>query len=516
MYVSHQLIKKNTIVVRAYQEAITESAVKKNTLVVAPTALGKTVIGVLVAAHFLEKYPDKKVLILAPTRPLATQHATRFSEFLNISESHIVLLTGAVSPEKRATVWKSARVVCATPQVIRNDFACGRYGAGDLSLAVFDEAHRAVGDYPYPELAGGMDCRILALTASPGGKEESIDLVCKNLKIESVEIRDEKDADTAPYVKGTYVEWKRVVLPEPYWVIRNLLVSLLRDRLRVLKANQAIKSARSDVTKKELLDLMAALQKGARSGGTKFYASVSAVSAALTIAHAIDLLETQGTGPLSKYLERTAEKASQAKASKALRGLSVKNDFKRALAMSITLREKYSDPKMEALREIFHSIKRDTRIIVFTQYRDTARQIVGFLSGFEGVRAVRFVGQASKAGDPGLSQKQQLEVLKSFREGKFNVLVATSVAEEGLDIPSVDLVVFFEPVPSEIRMIQRRGRTGRHSVGRVVVLIAEKTRDEGFYWSSVARERRMKKSLRGIRDRVAGRTPDLTRWTEGS
>ena len=159
---------------------------------------------------------------------------------------------------------------------------------------------------------------------------------------------------------------------------------------------------------------------------------------------------------------------------------------------------------------------RSTKIIVFTQYRDTAREIAGFLSGFEGVRAVRFVGQASKAGDPGLSQKKQLEVLQSFREGEFNVLVATSVAEEGLDIPSVDLVVFFEPVPSEIRMIQRRGRTGRRSVGRVVVLIAEKTRDEGFYWSSVARERRMKKSLRGIRDRGEGRAPDLTRWTEGS
>ncbi|GBE17475.1 putative DEAD-box ATP-dependent RNA helicase [archaeon BMS3Abin16] len=516
MFVSHPLVKKDKIESRAYQEAIAESAVSKNTLVVAPTALGKTVIAVLVAAHFLERFPGRQVVVLAPTRPLAAQHAASFREFLNISESRVVLLTGDVSPDKRVVLWKGARVVCATPQVIRNDFAHGRYSADDLSLAVFDEAHRAVGEYPYPELAEEMECRILALTASPGGNVESIDLVCKNLRIKSVEIRDEKDADTAPYVKGTFVEYKRVVLPEPYWVIRNILVNLLRDRLRVLKLNGAIESARSDVTKKELLDLMKALQKGARSGGTEFYASISAVSAALTIAHAIDLLETQGMGPLSKYLERTAEKAKKPKASKALRGLSVKNDFKRALAMSITLREKYSDPKKEALREIIQSIKRDTKIIVFTQYRDTAREIAGFLSGFEGVRAVRFVGQASKAGDPGLSQKKQLEVLQSFREGEFNVLVATSVAEEGLDIPSVDLVVFFEPVPSEIRMIQRRGRTGRRSVGLVVVLIAEKTRDEGFYWSSVARERRMKKSLRGIRDRGEGRAPDLTRWTEGS
>lgn len=516
MHVSHPLIKENTIESRAYQEAIVRTAVEKNTLVVAPTALGKTVIAVLVAAHFLENYPDKKILILAPTRPLAAQHAVRFKEFLNVDESKIALLTGNILPKKRIELWEKSRVVSATPQVVRNDFAAGRYLSGDLSLAVFDEAHRAVGNYPYPELAEEMDHRILALTASPGGREESIDLVCKNLKIESVEIRDEKDVDTAPYVKGTNVEWKRVVLPEPYWVIRNILVSLLRDRLRVLKANGVIKSARSDVSKKELLDLMRALQKGASSGGTEFYASISAVSAALTITHAIDLLETQGMGPLSKYLERTAKKAATPKASKALRSLLAKNDFKRALAMSITLREKYSDPKKEALRDIVHGITRDIKIIVFTQYRDTAREIAGFLNDFDGVRAVRFVGQASKAGDPGLSQKKQLEVLKGFGEGEFNVLVATSVAEEGLDIPSVDLVVFFEPVPSEIRMIQRRGRTGRRSVGRVVVLIAQKTRDEGFYWSSIARERRMKKTLRGIRDRSAGITPDLTRWTEGS
>ena len=46
-------------------------------------------------------------------------------------------------------------------------------------------------------------------------------------------------------------------------------------------------------------------------------------------------------------------------------------------------------------------------------------------------------------------------------------LVATSIAEEGLDIPEVDLVVFYEPIPSEIRYIQRRGRTGRKTAGNV-------------------------------------------------
>ena len=58
------------------------------------------------------------------------------------------------------------------------------------------------------------------------------------------------------------------------------------------------------------------------------------------------------------------------------------------------------------------------------------------------------------------------------------MLIATSVGEEGLDIPTADLVIFYEPVASEIRTIQRRGRTGRQRDGDVVVLIAEDTRDE--------------------------------------
>ena len=50
--------------------------------------------------------------------------------------------------------------------------------------------------------------------------------------------------------------------------------------------------------------------------------------------------------------------------------------------------------------------------------------------------------------------------------------MATSIAEEGLDIPEVDLVVFYEPIPSEIRYIQRKGRTGRNAAGSVIILAA--------------------------------------------
>jgi Fanconi anemia group M protein len=500
MYVSHPLIKTDKIEARDYQKSILRSAINKNTLVVAPTALGKTVIAVLLSANFLEKFPQKKILIMAPTRPLVAQHASRFTEFLKIEESRIALLTGNTIPNKREKIWKHSIIICATPQVIRNDLLAGNYTTGDLSLAVFDEAHRAVGNYPYSSIASCLDCRILALTASPGSDIAGIQGILKNLKIDSVELRDETDPDTAPYIKGFEVEWKKIKLPEPYWVVRNLLIDLLRKRLKILKTYRKVKSAKTDVTRKELLSIMAELKKSLSRGNRReVYHSISLVSGCLTISHALELIETQGIGPLYSYLKRTAVKAKASGSSKAIKELSYEPNFKRVLAMSKTLSERYEDPKLETLREIISETERDTRVIVFTHYRDTGKSVVKALNELEGVRAVRFVGQASKDEDPGLSQKDQLQILQGFKEGSNNILVATSVAEEGLDIPSVDLVVFFEPVPSEIRAIQRRGRTGRTSIGRVIVLMAEKTRDEGIYWSSVAKERRMKRSLKGFR-----------------
>jgi Fanconi anemia group M protein len=149
------------------------------------------------------------------------------------------------------------------------------------------------------------------------------------------------------------------------------------------------------------------------------------------------------------------------------------------------------------------------RVIVFTESRDTAEALTDFLSESFDVR--RFVGQGDKEGSDGMTQKEQGETLDAFRAGEFDVLVSTSVAEEGLDVPEVDLVLFYEPVPTAIRSIQRKGRTGRQDEGRVVVLMAEDTRDEAFFWISRRREQEMEDeltALKGVADEVAADLDD--------
>jgi Fanconi anemia group M protein len=141
---------------------------------------------------------------------------------------------------------------------------------------------------------------------------------------------------------------------------------------------------------------------------------------------------------------------------------------------------------------------RRSKILIFTQYRDTARHIVEILSRNE-ISTCRFVGQAKRSGDDGMTQEKQAQVLESFRRGDFQVLVATSIAEEGLDIPEVDLVVFYEPIPSEIRYIQRRGRTGRNSAGQVIILAIKDSVDARYLNASARRVEKMKESLTSIK-----------------
>ena len=150
--------------------------------------------------------------------------------------------------------------------------------------------------------------------------------------------------------------------------------------------------------------------------------------------------------------------------------------------------------KLQSERYVKDADQKSSKIMVFTQYRDSLEMIHQKLEK-EGIKSAKFFGQASRDGEKGLTQKEQKEIIKAFKIGEYDVLLSTSVAEEGIDIPAVDLVILYEPVPSEVRMIQRRGRTGRKRSGRVKVLITNGTRDEGYYWASINKERRMKRQL---------------------
>ncbi len=491
-FVEHPLIRKHSLESRTYQEAILGKAVGENLLCVLPTGLGKTPIAILLSVFRLEKYPDSQILVLAPTKPLIEQHLETFRKTINFPESEFALLTGMVKPEEREKKYKHSKIIFATPQTVRNDLRNGRLDLAKFSLVVFDEAHHSIGDYAYPYIAkvyagNSQNPRILGLTASPGGTREKINEIMKNLGIDSVEIRTEEDLDVAPFVRKKQIEWVHVELPPAFVSIRESLRKAYDRRIRQLRRIGFTKPARL-VTKRDLLDLQKRLASDDSLGYKKFW-GVSLVSQVIKAEHALTLIETQGVDSLQEYFKKLLSEKS-----KSSRSLVKDTNIKKAMATSGKLsREGYKHPKIRRICEIVSSQFREnprSKIIIFANYRNMVKEIVNVLSRVEGSKPVEFMGQRE-----GLTQKEQKKRISEFRKGNYNILVTTSVGEEGIDIPEMELAVFYEPVPSEIRSIQRRGRVGRTKLGKVMILMTKKTRDEAYYWTAHRKERLMKNTL---------------------
>jgi len=494
-YVKHPLIAENSIESRAYQESILGTAIKSHTLCVLPTGLGKTNVAMLLAAHRLEKHPDSRILVMAPTRPLVNQHYKVFGRSMNLPKEEMVAVTGFINPVEREGLYQR-RMVFATPQVIENDLRNGLLSLERFSLLVIDEAHHSIGGYAYPFVAKlylqqSRFPRILALTASPGGTAEKIKEIKDNLGIDAVEIRTDEDSDVKDWVMEKQSEWVYVELPESFLQIKRYLDEAIEDRAKRLQGMGMLKKPRP--SRRDFLELQAKAQEYIRRGQKSAFGISSIVAQAIKLEHAAGLLETQGITVLEKYWKKLRGDESNA-AKNLMKDQRVAN----AMFLSRGLFEQGSKhPKMGKLCQVVDRQvreKQDSKIIVFANYRDSVKEIESSLNNIDGVRAVQFVGQKE-----GLTQKEQMQRIHDFREGVYNVLVGTSVSEEGLDIPAMDLAIFYEPVPSEIRSIQRRGRVGRQKVGRVVFLITRRTRDEAYFWSAKNKEARMHKTLKGMK-----------------
>jgi Fanconi anemia group M protein len=515
MYVTHPLLRSEAVEFRGYQANLARIVQKQDTLVVLPTGMGKTIVALLAMADAL-KDGAQRILVLAPTRPLVEQHGRFLGGALAEPWSgRVHTLTGTQSPEKRSVAYGSPGLVVATPQVIQNDLVGGRIDLGAFDWVVFDEAHRAVGDYAYAFIGQELQrrhpkSRRLGLTASPGHDVRKIDEVRHNLGLAHVEIRTPSDADVAPYVQAVVMEWEPLPLPPAMARVSGKLQEALAERVRALKETGVLKTAGSKPTRRELLELAGAIQ-GRLSQSSHpdpaLYSALSLQAQAMKIQHAIEQVETQGATAFVEYLEGMRSEARGPKATKASR--SVADDARVNEAYHIARLDTTENPKLGRTQVLVReqlAQAPDSRCIVFTHYRSTCETVAKALQGLPGVRPVLFVGQGRHGSQDGMSQKEQRETLERFKAGHHNVLVATSVAEEGLDIPETDLVVFFEPIPSEIRAIQRRGRTGRKRQGRVVVLMTKGTQDEAAHWSARRKEVEMVRELHSLRATL-GRLP---------
>ncbi len=462
-YLEHKLIKPESIEYREYQVNLANQAIKENCLVVLPTGLGKTTVALQVIAEFLSRRIGG-VLFLAPTRVLAHQHYEFLKKTLLIDD--IVLITGEDSVEKRKKFWINS-VICATPEITKNDLDRQIVSTKQFNLLIFDEAHRAIGDYAYSGIAERFennDVRILGMTATLPSEKEKATEILNTLKITSIAQKTEESHDVQPYVQQTNTQWITIDLPQEMKEIQECIKLALESKYQELR-----KAGVSILGNKSLSELLRVRDFVIRQNRK----AAKPLFTAIRIIHALNVLESHGVTSFLRFCERTQQK----------KGVGIKDlfennlNFIKAIHLAKHAQSKgIEHSKIIKLKEIIES--HQGKALVFTSYRDSVDVIHQKLVEM-GIAAGFLIG---KAGETGLKQKKQIETVQKFRDGKYKVLIATRVGEEGLDISEVNLVIFFDNVPSSIRFIQRKGRTGRKNSGRLIVLIAKNTIDETYYW----------------------------------
>ncbi len=503
-------MEKNSLIPRDYQSKILETCLEKDCLVVLPTGTGKTLIALLLAKRIFQKAPLTKILILAPTRPLIEQHYEYFKKNLPEGFADMQIFTGKTESQKRREIWKTAEFIFSTPQCIANDLENNLYALDEVSLLIVDECHRCLKNYAYNRVLqkykeqnqDGARRKVLGLTASPGSDKETIARVCENLGIEAVEIRTRESPDVKPYLQELEFEKIEVAFPQELEEIRIILTEIYNKKIQELKNRKVLFGYAS---KTALLALQSRLMKEILRGKdfNKMLA-VSVLAQAIKLSHALELLETQTISSFTSYLKDLYNQA-QAQKSKGVQKLVKDPLFSKAYTLATTLLNEH--PKINELKRIVtEQLEKnsDSKIIVFAQYRETVLKISETLKEIKGAKVENFVGQAIKEHQSGkisgLNQKEQKKVVENFKEGKVNILVATSIAEEGLDIPEVNQVIFYEPIPSAIRTIQRAGRTARLAPGSLKILMTKNTRDIAHHYASHHKEVRMHKAIDQIKE----------------
>lgn len=486
---------------RAYQIRALQTALTSSCLMVMPTGFGKTAVEWMVMAEHL-RTSEKKIILIAPTTGLVAQQQRMAREMLNLENEVILRYTGETPPDKRSEIWGRGRILMATPQVIRNDASCHRINLSEVSLIVFDEAHHATGNHAYAQVGDlyrnqNPDSFSLAATASPGTTKGAIYEVAQRLGIDSFDVSTKDEPLLKSYAVTLYDDAINVELPDE---LKALIFPLQEHQANEVESIQRMgyMGPVKNLTSKIITDAQNAASKAISRRDARGYNAAKRISDIRRMHMLLDLLKTQGVRAALAFLDKAEHDGrSGDRATNRFLATPVIHNFR---TNADDLGELH--PKAAIVEEMVKqklTKKPECKILIFTEFRYTVTNLLNSLSKITGVRAAKFIGQATSGKQKGMTQKQQLARLEEFRNGDINVLIATSVGEEGLDVPAADLVLMYEPVPSAIRSIQRRGRTARQRSGTVKTLIAKNTRDQFVNHAAKARERKMYENLAAIK-----------------
>ena len=501
--IQHVNLLSDAIEARAYQLDAVNESLAGSMLLVLPTAAGKTAVAwMLIAEKLIEKVG--KILLIAPTVALVNQHLKGINKILALKEIEPISITGQNMANKRAGMWISSRIVIATPQVVRNDIINGILSIEEYSLVIFDEAHHCTGEHAMAQVGRLYNSKsqnplILGMTASPGSNISQVEEICKNLNLERIHLRTPEDPMVSEYLSNLEVQEIKVNVPEEIMALTNPLILWQKgivDRERRL----GIYIMPGEINHIGLSNAMDRAKKAINRGKKSAYSSISQIGIAMRLHHLINHMLCQGTAASREFLNRLENENGNKSVRNFMRDVRIQK-----LLVEIKKKNEIHS-KVGAVRRLVRERLRrnlDSKIIIFASFRDTISVLDEAMGDLKDARAIQFIGQTNRSSSEGLKPKEQIKRLEEFRNGSANILISTSVGEEGLDIPTADLVIFYEPVSSETRTIQRRGRTGRQREGEIIVLIAEGTRDENARSAALKREKNMHKVVQRVKRKLS-------------
>lgn len=510
--------------IRDYQYNIVERAFYDNLLVALPTGLGKTFIASTVMLNFLRWFPISKIIFMAPTRPLVAQQIKACCSIAGIPSSKVAILLDKTR-RNRAEIWNSRQVFFTTPQVVENDLASGVVNPKSIALLVIDEAHRAKGNYSYNNVVKFINrfsdsYRILALTATPASDVEGVQQIIDNLNISKVEVRTEQSIDIVRHMKRKTVERKTCYPSSEITECIELLAEGITPVLNTAKERGLLDL--TDPTRINFLQCMEISRKIVANPtipeGLK-WSNYFILQLLGMVGQCYRRLNIYGIRSFQNYFnEKFLEFKTKWNAKKSTNKLNADFYFSDPITTLMDRVEEllktltYGHPKIEALMEELDDFFKNhetagSRVIIFTEFRESALEIVQCIEKANDNRKPHiFIGQSKEkekfdvenfgkkkqkgqtkkkkderpstrsssenAQMTGMSQKLQKEIIKKFKKGVFNILVATSIGEEGLDIGEVDLIICYDSTSSPIKNIQRMGRTGRKRDGKVLMLFS--------------------------------------------
>ncbi|XP_069964483.1 DEAD-box ATP-dependent DNA helicase Fancm [Bactrocera oleae] len=494
---------------RTYQLSIVKSSLFNNTLVVLPTGLGKTFIAAVVMYNIYRWYPTSKVIFMAPTRPLVAQQIEACQRVMPFPDEDTVELTGKLHRNSRKEIWKKKRVFFATPQVVLSDmFADDDKCQSDLNfpfkqvkLIVVDEAHRAKGRYAYTEVVRAMKernnyFRVVALSATPGRTMEDIAEVVQNLLISHIEVRCDTSEDVLPYIHKRNMKTVVVQLGNEIKELYAEILSIIDPYLKDLISANVLRGSLKNISRNFLLFEQKRFREIKQNPQHSNISVSKNFSFCISMYHALELLERHGIRVFLNYFEEDEDGRNKfvVNMEPKVRNLldRLRHHFGRDSFEILTHpmvngqivkmpdNLDFGHPKFEQARTCLlqqFQTTPNTRAIVFCEYRESVMLMYRLLLHHEPLLKPRyFVGQGG--GNMGslrpLTQKQQIKIMDDFRSGKCNILIATSIGEEGIDVGEVELILCFDINSSNPqRFLQRIGRTGRKKQGNVVVLVTE-------------------------------------------